>query len=137
MDNLKIQLNKEYCGLKGSEDVLNFIENFLGHNNDLSSESYLKQQFAAGYCYYFAVILKTAFNRGKICWCAPYGHICWVDDDGTPYDVYGICTSEAEYFIPVSFLGDCLNDFLHTGKPHNTSEEEISNIIKSYIESNN
>ena len=130
---INIQLNREYCGFKGTEAVLNFIENFLSHNNSYEADEILKDQFNAGYCYYFAVILKTAFNRGEICWCAPYGHICWVDDDGTPYDIYGLCTSEADHFIPVSYLGDCLNDFLHINKPHYTTKKELESIIETYL----
>lgn len=130
---INIQINREYCGFKGAEDVCNFIEQFLSHSNSYEAEVVLKEQFNAGYCYYFAVILKAAFNRGEVCWCAPYGHICWVDDDGTPYDIYGICISEADYFIPVSYLGNCLNDFLHINKAHCTTEEEIQDIIQRYL----
>lgn len=129
----KAQINETYCNYKGSEDVLIFIKNFLEHGNDGKSENILKTQFNEGYCYYFAVILKVAFNRGKVCWCAPYGHICWVDDDGTPYDIYGICISEAEHFIPVSYLGECLNDFLHINKDHCSTEEELQDIINRYL----
>ena len=129
-------INKEYCGVKGADDVLNFIEQFLSHGNSDEADEILKNQFNAGYCYYFAVMLKAAFNRGEVCWCAPYGHMCWVDNDGTPYDIYGLCISEADYFIPVSYLGDCLNDFLHTNKAHCTTKEEIQDIIKRYLEEN-
>ena len=130
---VNIQINRGYCNFKGAEDVLNFIEGFLSHNNSYEADEILKDQFNTGYCYYFAVILKAAFNRGEVCWCAPYGHMCWVDDDGTPYDIYGICISEADYFIPVSYLGDCLNDFLHIGKPHCTTTKEIQAIIRKYL----
>ena len=53
------------------KDVISFIEGFLGDHE------IIWQTFTAGYCYYFAVMLKDAFQRGEICWCAPYGHICW------------------------------------------------------------
>ena len=130
---VNVRINREYCGFHGAEDVLNFIEQFLSHSNSDEADEILKNQFNAGYCYYFAVILKAAFKRGEVCWCAPYGHMCWVDDDGTPYDIYGLCISEADHFIPVSYLGDSLNDFLHIGKPHCTTEEEIQNIIRQYL----
>lgn len=132
-ENYTPQVNEEYCGYKGSKDVLFFIKQFLAHNNSVDSETILKDQFNTGYCYYFAVILKAAFNRGEVCWCAPYGHICWVDDDGTPYDIYGICISEADHFIPVSYLGECLTDFLHIDKVHCSTEEEIQVIINRYL----
>lgn len=132
----KVAINREFkWGLKGSDDVLNFIERFRTHEKGGIADEVLATQFSCGYCYYFAVILKAAFNRGEVCWCAPYSHFCWVDDDGTPYDIYGLCDSEAEYFIPYTFLGDCLNDFLHIEKDHNTTEEEIQSIIDNYTKS--
>lgn len=126
-------INKKYCGYSGKKEVLDFIENFLNLNNTESSEYYLKMQFTSGYCYYFAVILKSAFNRGEVCWCAPYSHFCWVDTDGTPYDIYGLCVSDALYFIPEQYLGDALNDFKHTGKTFDATEKDIQNIINKYI----
>lgn len=133
-----VNINEEYCGIKGSKDVLNFIKNFLNHNKDkCNADKILKEQFTTGYCYYFAVILKTAFNRGEICWCAPYGHFCWVDEDRTPYDIYGICISEAEHYIPYYFLGEALNDFLHTDKKFNATQEDIQNIIDMFLAQQN
>lgn len=126
-------INEEYCGYKGSKDVLDFINTFLTHNKTDVADEVLKNQFSAGYCYYFAVILKAAFNRGEICWCAPYGHFCWVDEDGIPYDIYGICVSEAEHYIPYYFLGEALNDFLHTNKTFNATKEDIQQIIDKYL----
>ena len=52
------------------KQVLSFINDF--REDDKS----IRQKFCAGYCYYFAVMLKDAFHRGEICWCAPLGHIC-------------------------------------------------------------
>lgn len=131
---MNIKINRSYCGMIGNKEVLNFIENFLGHQKSFEADEILKNQFNAGYCYYFAVMLKAAFNRGEVCCCVPYGHMCWVDDDNTPYDIYGICTSEADYFIPVSYLGNCLNDFLHIDQPHYTTQKEIDEIIQRYLE---
>ena len=131
--NYSPKINREYCGLKGSEEVLNFIQNFLAHNNSTSAEDILKFQFNEGYCYHFAALLKGTFDRGQVCWCAPFGHMCWMDEDGVPYDIYGICVTEAEYFVPVSYLGRALNDFLRTGNPHDTSIEEIQYIKKKYL----
>ena len=126
-------LNEEYCGNKGSKDVLDFIEKFLTHSTNDIAEEILKDQFTTGYCYYFAIILKTAFNRGEVCWCAPYGHFCWVDEDGLPYDVYGLYVGEAEHYIPYYFLGDALNDFLHTDKVFNATKNDIQSIIDKYL----
>ena len=51
------------------KQVLSFINDF--REDDKS----IRQKFCAGYCYYFVVMLKDAFHRGEICWCAPLGHI--------------------------------------------------------------
>lgn len=73
------------------KQVLSFIDDF--REDDKS----IRQKFCAGYCYYFAVMLKDAFHRGEICWCAPLGHICWVDDNGVPYDIDGVCDSDCNF----------------------------------------
>lgn len=130
----QIAINREYCDMKGKDEVLNFILDFLSHSKEENVENVLKDQFSNGYCYYFAVILRTAFNRGEVCWCSPYPHICWVDEDGVPYDIYGICTSEADEYIPVSFLRDTLQTFMHTdsSKAYITSQQEASYIMDVY-----
>ena len=92
------------------KDVISFIEGFLGDHE------IIWQTFTAGYCYYFAVMLKDAFQRGEICWCAPYGHICWVDDNGVPYDISGVCDSECDFYIPVRYIpeGLLISSISHT-----------------------
>lgn len=126
----------EYCGLKASEDVANFISKFINYTGFVDDLGLLQTIFTNGYCYYFAVMLKAAFERGEVCLCYPYGHICWVDDDGVPYDIYGICISEADHFIPVKFLSKHLNNFKHNGDEIvNLSEEEKQDILKRYLES--
>lgn len=74
------------------------------------------QTFTAGYCYYFAVMLKDAFQRGEICWCAPYGHICWVDDNGVPYDISGVCDSNVIFIFRsgISRKGLLISSISHT-----------------------
>ena len=83
-------------------------------------------------------MLKTAFNRGEICWAAPFGHIVWVDDDGIPYDVEGVNDSECDYYIPISFLGDAIFDFMHVeGKEYSATDDDLDRIIKEYLEFKN
>lgn len=78
-------------------------------------------------------MLQNAFQRGTISWCAPYGHICWVDENGTPYDIYGVCDSECVYFIPVSYIQEGLADFLHIpGKKFDASELYIQYAISKF-----
>ena len=102
---------------QASRDVLEFIANILYHGvpeielKD-SAES-IRSTFRAGYCYYFALMLKDVFNRGCICWAAPFSHIVWMDINSIPYDVEGVYCGEAEYFIPISYLKEELWSFKH------------------------
>lgn len=121
---------------KANKDVLTFIAEFLGcHGTDTSNVEHLRATFHAGYCYYFAVILKTAFQRGEICWAAPFGHMVWQDIDGMVYDIEGVYDGEAEYFIPYQMIGNGICDFMHVpGLEYNMSQEELDSIIKKYVE---
>lgn len=76
----------------GNKNVMQFIEDFydrLGENNESDKKS-IRNQFMVGYCYYFAQILKSAFNRGNVCWVVGESHIVWVDTDGIAYDADGV-----------------------------------------------
>lgn len=122
---------------KSREEVVDFINSFLNHstNNDEEREA-LRHTFRAGYCYYFATMLQAAFNRGTICWAAPYSHVVWVDDNGCPYDIEGIYSSEANLYIPVSFLGDFQGIFLHVNEDGPfPSWDDIVRIIRNYEDS--
>lgn len=128
----KINLNEEYCDYQADPEVIGFIRNFLAKHNTENAVGVLQKVFSNGYCYYFAHMLKLAFQRGEVCWCAPYGHFCWLDEDEVPYDIYGICISEADYFIPEHYLGNAVADFLHNGCVYGATEQEIKNIIARY-----
>lgn len=118
---------------KTDEKVLDFIEKISSYHRDPQKQDAVCELFSSGYCYYFAMILKEAFGRGEVCWCAPYGHICWVDDNGHPYDIYGTCDSECTYYIPVSYIKEGLADFKHIpGESFDASEEYIQNAIDCY-----
>ena len=60
-----------------NKQVIRFIADFVYSNEQISNGVY--ELFVSGYCYYFAVMLKTAFNRGDICWHRNHGHIVWRD----------------------------------------------------------
>ena len=121
------------CYPNANREVIEFICNFAYHDKSPDDVEIIRKQFRCGYCFYFANILKIAFNRGEVCWCAPYGHICWVDEDGIPYDIEGVCESDCDYYIPISYLGDAVLDFMHIpNKTFNASEEDIQRIIKAY-----
>lgn len=119
------------CNPKADEQVLGFIADFMWHQpNAVKSMS---DQFLSGYCYYFAVMLKTAFGRGEICWAAPYGHIVWVDDNHVPYDAGGVCISDCDDYIPVSYIEEGIKDFMHIpGVEYNASDAFIVNVMEKY-----
>lgn len=121
-----------------SEQVLGFIYDFRTHSGGIfnkpeEAEEIIRNQFRNGYCYYFAHMLKLAFGRGEVCIAAPIGHFVWMDVNGMPYDIEGVNESDCEEYIPESFLGDMVQDFLHVkGVTHNTTKEEIEDLIKRY-----
>ena len=117
-----------------NEQVLQFIYNFAWHKASTETEhEQIRCLFMDGYCYYFATMLKTAFKRGEICWCAPYGHFVWLDTNGVPYDIEGVSTAEAKYYIPETYIEDGLADFMQVpGVTFNASKEYINAAIKQY-----
>ena len=135
-----IKENLKYCPT-ANEQVLRFIADFLYHgvqevNITVSAES-IRSTFRAGYCYYFAHMLREAFNRGTVCWAAPYGHIVWVDTDGNSYDIEGVNFSDCQYYIPCSYIGGHVDDFKRVpGVTFNASREFLESIIKKYEEDN-
>lgn len=127
---------------KANETVLRFIFDFVNsqtsiNNNDATTSpaDIIYNQFANGYCYYFAQMLQIAFKRGEICWAAPLGHIVWVDDNNVAYDISGCNESECQYYIPIDMLGDMIKDFTHIpGDVYNASEQEIASVIVKWEE---
>lgn len=116
-------------------EVIYFINKFINHSENINDHEFIYNQFRRGYCYYFAHMLKEAFNRGKVCWCAPLGHIVWVDDDGIPYDIDGINYSEVIAYIPIEYLGEYVDDFKHIQNPRTNgiTKKEIIEICKKYF----
>ena len=117
-----------------SKDVLDFIADIAFKPNcDAESTRLL---FRTGYCYYFAVMLKDAFNRGKVCAAYPISHFVWVDDNGIPYDIEGIYEGSAEDYIPIEFFN--LEDYLGFKqlKPDDPvcSRERLDEIYNNYLE---
>lgn len=133
-DRMRQQYDKLVGEGKAQKEVLDFIFKFAWHNgHDEFAYEVIRSQFRAGYCYFFAEMLHTAFGRGTICWCAPYGHICWMDEDGIPYDIEGVCNSGCKYYIPVSYIQEGLVDYLHVpGKEFCASKRYILDAIHRY-----
>ena len=116
--------------------ILYFIANFLYHNGTANSEL-IHNQFRAGYCLHFAMILKDMFKDGEICWCAPYGHMVYMHNN-VPYDIEGVNYSDCYYYIPISYIKNGIKDFMHIpGVGFCTSEKYIQNAIKRYEKDNN
>lgn len=146
--NQRVVKEKNYYP-NADEKVLQFIYQFVYTNleefGDESVEMAMYNRaetmydlFKCGYCYYFAIMLKAAFNRGQICWAAPLGHIVWVDDDGVPYDIDGVNDSECEYYIPTSYIKEAIVDFKHVpGEEFNASLKYINDAIARYKKDNN
>lgn len=123
-------------------DVEHFINDFMTHSAHNSKErEIIHSLFRAGYCYHFAHILLATFNRGRVVWAAPFGHICWQDNDGTAYDIEGEYRGEAFYMIPEDFaeskIPGTMLDFKHIpNKNYNISKSEIIDICKAYCTEN-
>ena len=94
----------------------------------------LKTHFEAGYCWHFAHMLKTVFERGEVCWAAPFSHFCFVDDDGKAYDGGGRYIGEALYMIPERYCDKYIDAFKHIKEKNieEASREDLISIIKRY-----
>lgn len=122
------------CDKDAKYEVCRFIADFVYcGSNETKLVDNIYDTFMNGYCYYFAIMLKEAFNRGEICWCAPFGHFVWMDVDNIPYDICGVNHDDCDYYIPVSYIGDGVDDFKHViGKVFNADEKFIKDCIEKY-----
>lgn len=121
--------------LKADSRVLTFIAEFLTATGaDLRNMETIRQLFCAGYCYYFAQILKDAFPGGEVSWTAPFGHIVYVYQ-GIPYDIEGVYQGEATDMIPIVYLARAIDDFRHIPDvAYNATEQELAKIMLDYQE---
>lgn len=122
---------------KADETVLWFIADVLFHSGNQGREI-IRNLFRAGYCYYFACMLKDAFQRGTICYAYYEGHFVWLDGDNQEkdiaYDIEGV-NKDWEYLIPVDKIGDGIWDFKHVkGKQSNMEDNEIIALLLKIIE---
>ena len=125
-----VQSSIKFCP-KADKQVLYFIANFIYHCG-VDADEVIYEQFRAGYCLHFAMILKEMFPGGEICWCAPVGHMIYMYKDN-PYDIEGVSSSDCDYYIPISFIKEGIKDFMHIpGIGFNASEEYIKDAIERY-----
>lgn len=123
---------------KARKDVLEFIWEFITPTSFPSEtgQEVLASQFAAGYCYYFALILKDAFG-GEMMWVKGRSHIIWHDiENDELYDSYGvyqldISSDGSGEPVPLSFLEGNLESFKHRGH-----DADIKNEIEAYCDTN-
>lgn len=116
--------------------VLQFIADFIYRGRDVQNAINRSENiidlFSNGYCYYFAHMLQTAFQKGEVCWAAPFGHIIW-QYNNIEYDIEGVYAGEATMFIPELFIGNTIDDFKHIQSvQHNTTEQEIAEMMDTW-----
>lgn len=102
--NIQIQMKEEHY-----EKILDnkFISPQIFINKFRNNSQNILELFESGYCYYFANLLKEAFERGRIVWAAPYPHICWMDINGDVYDINGLRNDpEIDLYVPIKYLSD-------------------------------
>jgi hypothetical protein len=130
-------------------EVLEFIDRFCLNqvSTKLNSDptEVIRLQFRAGYCFHFAHMLKLTFNRGEVCWAAPFSHIVWVDGNEIPYDIEGVYTGDYDYLIPLTYIEKLYPEFT-IGYTHRygvlkdeeiITEYKIRDIIRHYRDDNN
>lgn len=117
---------------KVNMNVIEFIDTISSFpDRDGTESDNIDHLFCAGYCYYFANMLKLAFG-GRVCWVQDRGHIVWVDcDSGSAfedlqqsiaYDITGVF-DDYEYLFPIEYLGDAISDYKHTGDKFHLNQE--------------
>lgn len=111
-------LNEQLNRFKGAnEKVLEFIiDARLSQGKE--NEDAIRSFFTAGYCYYFAVMLREAFQSGTICYVADKAHIVFVDgidlDNDYAYDIDGVFFEYGERdLIPIKEMERKIWDFIH------------------------
>lgn len=120
-------------------NVIEFIDsitNFPDRKGNIGE--HIDHLFCAGYCYYFAHMLKLAFG-GRVCWVENRSHIVWADCDincsldalqeAVAYDITGVF-DDYERIWPAEYLGETIVDFMHNGK-----EFHLSDTFKEWCDS--
>lgn len=94
---------------------LDFISGLYAPCSNDEQQEGVRRLFRCGYCWYFAHMMQTAFHgEGTVCFAYPFGHWVWCSNNGTPYDIEGVYTGEAELLIPEYFCKEIIPAFTHT-----------------------
>lgn len=124
--------NPEKIHGKINLSVIRFIDEIANFpDRDGNTGEHIDHLFCAGYCYYFANMLKTAFG-GQMCWAQDRGHIVWVDlpegatfdelQNACAYDITGIY-DDYPFLWPISYLGNAVVDYMHNGQTFHLNQE--------------
>lgn len=93
---------------------LDFISGLYAPCSNDEQQEGVRRLFRCGYCWYFAHMMQTAFHgEGTVCFAYPFGHWVWCSNNGTPYDIEGVYTGEAELLIPEYFCKEIIPAFTH------------------------
>lgn len=117
---------------EADKQVIQFIADFIFQNDENGEPTgVISHVFSAGYCYYFANMLKIAFGRGEVCWSEGRSHIVWVDTNNIAYDVYGVYEDYTR-LRPVSYLGNTVVSFMHTGVEYHLGPTDFADWCQHY-----
>lgn len=111
--------------IHGNPKVENFIQDFVTLFGQFQQEEIdtVSAVFSRGFCYYFAMILKEAFDgRGEIYMTSDDRHIVWMCDN-VAYDINGVynkypkSANNGNFFngelIPIAMLPNYMQSFKH------------------------
>ena len=110
---------------RANKKVIDFIDNFSTLFGQFQQEEIdtVAAVFSRGFCYYFAIILKEAFDgRGEIYMTRDNRHIVWVLDN-VAYDINGVfqvykkSANNGNFYhgdlIPITMLPNYIKSFKH------------------------
>lgn len=110
---------------RSNKKVIDFIDNFSTLFGQFQQEEIdtVSAVFSRGFCYYFAIILKEAFDgRGEIYMTRDDRHIVWMLDN-VAYDINGVyrtyprSANNGNFYngelIPIAMLPNYMNSFKH------------------------
>ena len=131
-------INSWYEKFPGSrKEILGFIYDVSANNRKPQESEAIERLFGAGYCYYFALMLKDAFG-GEIRWVKYRSHIVWEDtSENVCYDIYGVFYDYGEFdILPIEVLGEEVETFKHRGKDYdkdiNLVQKETQKRVNEY-----